>query len=208
MHALQLQRGVAGLTCAALLCGPMPAVASERTIRCDSRNFGYNYCRVDTDDRVELIDRHGVFSCNEGRSWGYDGRGVWVNKGCSATFRVGRGSGNHDRAIVGAVVGLAALAALAASRQKQEPAEVAAWAVGSFSGRDEREGVVVTLSILPGGAVSGRAGTHDFTGHLAGPRLEAGQQRFRIERQGNGFLAVDERDDQHRVVFQRQATGY
>lgn len=202
------RRGIAGLTALALACGPVPAAASEQTIRCDSRGLSYNYCRVDTDDRVELLDRHGIFSCKEGRSWGYDGRGVWVSKGCSATFRVGRRASGHDKAVVGAVVGLAALAALAASRHKHESAEVEAWAVGTFSGRDEREGVEVTLTILPGGRLTGRAGSHDFSGQLNAQRLEAGQQLFRIERQGNGFLAVDERDAGHRVIFQRIASGY
>jgi hypothetical protein len=31
---------------------------------------------------------------------------------------------------------------------------------------------------------------------------------FRIERQGTGFLAIDERDETHRVTFNRIASGY
>lgn len=38
--------------------------------------------------------------------------------------------------------------------------------------------------------------------------MEAGRHVFRIERSGNGFLAVDERDSSHRVLFQRVAGGY
>lgn len=149
----------------------------------------------------------GLFDCREGRSWGHDPRGVWVDRGCSAEFRVGR-SGNRDKAIIGAVVGLAALAALASARHQQEPAEVASWAVGSFSGRDDAEDTEVSLTILPGGQVTGRAGTHEFSGHLKGARLEAGRMVFRIEPRGNGFEAVDERDAGHRVVFRRVGSGY
>jgi hypothetical protein len=201
------QRGGAALAAFALLASSLPASASQREVRCDSRGLGYNYCRADTDGRVELVDRHSLFSCREGRSWGHDARGVWVNHGCSATFRVGR-SGHSDKAMVGAVVGLAALAAIAASRQSAEATEVQSWAVGSFTADDQREGVRVSLRILPGGQVSGRAGEQDISGHLKGTRLEAGRQTFRIERQGNGFLAIDERDDSHRVTFNRVASGY
>jgi Protein of unknown function (DUF3011) len=202
-------RGLTALLCVALgLPAPMPAAASERTIRCDSRGLGYNYCRVDTDDRVELVERYSMFSCNQGRSWGYDSRGVWVDRGCSAEFRVGRGGRNHDKAIIGAVVGLAALAAIASSRQKHETQEVQPWSVGTFRGNDEREGVEVELTILPGGRVNGRAGEKTFSGSLEADQLQAGRQQFRIERQGNGFVAVDLNDSNHRVQFRRTGSGY
>jgi hypothetical protein len=110
--------------------------------------------------------------------------------------------------VVGAVIGLAALAAIAANRQKAEATEIASWAVGEFTGQDPREQMQVQLRILPGGQVSGRAGEHDIIGHLQGMHLEASRQRFLIEQQGNGFLAVDELDGTHRVVFNRVATGY
>lgn len=207
MPVSKCQRTMAALAALALVAGSVPAAAAQREIRCDSRGLGHNYCRVDTDGQVELIDRHGLFSCREGRSWGYDARGIWVDKGCSATFRVGR-RGHNDKAVVGAVVGLAALAAIAASRHKAEAVEVESWTVGSFVGDDAREGVRVNLRILPGGQVSGRAGDLEIAGHLQGARLEAGRQVFRIERQGSGFLAIDERDDAHRVTFNRVASGY
>lgn len=201
-------RALATLAALSLLAGPMPAGASSREIRCDSRGLGYHYCRADTDGRVELIDRHSLFACREGRSWGYDPRGVWVDKGCSATFRIGRRDHGDKALVAGAVIGLAALAAIAATRQKAEAAEVESWAVGHFTGDDAREGVRVSLRILPGGQVSGRAGDQDITGHLQGARLEAGRQVFRIERLSTGFVAIDERDDAHRVTFNRVASGY
>ena len=42
---------------------------------------------------------------------------------------------------------------------------------------------------------------------LDGTRLQAGRHAFRVSRSGNGFLAVDERDSGHRVVFQRSYDG-
>lgn len=192
--------------CTALALPHAPARA-EQTIRCDSRGLGYNYCRVDTDGRVELTNKHSLFSCHEGRSWGYDQRGVWVNHGCSADFKVGR-SGHGNKAAVAAVVGIAALAALAASRHQAQSEEVFAWAVGTFSGRDEREGATVELTVLPGGRVQGKAGTHEFSGLLKGKRLQAGRQLFLIEQSGSGFVATDEYDATHRVEFQHVGSGY
>jgi hypothetical protein len=202
------QRTVAALAAMALAAGSAPAGAGQREIRCDSRGLGYNFCRVDTGGRVELVRKHSLFACNEGRSWGYDDRGVWVDKGCMADFRVGGHHHSNKAAIAGAVVGLAALAAIATSRNKAEASEVDSWAVGSFNGDDARERVRVSLRILPGGQVNGRAGEQDITGHLQGSRLEAGRQVFRIERQGTGFVAIDERDPSHRVIFNRVASGY
>ncbi|MBL8308604.1 MAG: DUF3011 domain-containing protein [Rubrivivax sp.] len=201
-----MRRAVTGLVCAALALPHAPAQAEE-TIRCDSQGLGYNYCRVDTDDHVELTRKHSLFSCHEGRSWGYDRRGVWVNHGCSADFKVGR-RGHGGKAAAVAVAGIAALIALSASRHKAETQEVAAWAVGSFKGRDEKEGVPVELSILPGGRVQGKAGSHEFTGQLKGNRLEAGRHVFRIDQSGPGFIATDEQDPLHRVEFQHVGSGY
>jgi Protein of unknown function (DUF3011) len=201
------RQAVAATVCVGLAIGPLP-VRAEQTISCESRGFGYRYCRVDTDDRVELIRTYSIVSCRQDRTWGYDRHGVWVDRGCAAEFRVGRRHGN-DRAAVGvALVGLAALAAIAAAKNKQDSEEVASWAVGNFSGYDEYERADVQLTILPGGSVSGRAAGNDFSGSLKGSRLEAGRHQFRIERSGNGFTATDEREPSHRVVFQRSGSGY
>jgi hypothetical protein len=33
---------------------------------------------------------HSDSSCRQGRSWGFDRRGIWVDHGCRADFQVGR----------------------------------------------------------------------------------------------------------------------
>jgi Protein of unknown function (DUF3011) len=204
-------RSVTAVVCMALVAGPLPARAEE-TLRCESNNYRYRYCRVDTDNRVTLVRQHSQSSCRQYESWGYDRRGVWVDRGCSADFRVGKGRDHDsgDKAAVGAAIaGVALLAVLAASNQKhkQEP-EVATWAVGTFSGYDQVMRTNVELTILPGGSVSGRASRDEFNGSFKDNRLEAGRQVFRVERSGTGFIATDERDANHRVYFQRTGSGY
>lgn len=72
--------------------------------------------------------------------------------------------------------------------------------------RTERTNVDVT--VLPGGSVSGQAGGNRIAGSFREPNLELGRYSFRIERQGNGFLATDVTDGAHRVYFQRTGGGY
>lgn len=67
-----------------------------QTIRCESRDNRYEYCRVDTYGGVSLVNRRSNASCVEGRDWGYDRSGVWVRNGCRADFALGRGYG-RDR---------------------------------------------------------------------------------------------------------------
>lgn len=208
---VNIKRPFAALLCTAMVAGPMPVRADE-TIRCESPNFRYRYCRVNTDNRVELRRQISSTSCREGRNWGYESRGIWVDHGCGAEFRVGgRGGGHSDRAVVGAVAGLAIIAALASSNHQQKAetsSEVPAWAVGTFTGFDNLANSDVTVTIVPGGSVRGRAGGSEFTGSFTTTRLEAGRRRFSVERSGNGFIATDENNSSQRVVFSRTDGGY
>src|SRR3546814_4378543 len=64
---------------------PQPVKDYAGTIRCESRNNGYQQCNVVTNDRVELVRLLGG-RCNVGRPWGYTSSLVWVNNGFRAEF--------------------------------------------------------------------------------------------------------------------------
>jgi hypothetical protein len=49
-----------------------------------------HYCQADTRGGVQLIKQRSDSSCRQGRSWGFDRRGIWVDHGCRADFQVGR----------------------------------------------------------------------------------------------------------------------
>lgn len=206
-------RPVAALICAAVVAAPLPAGAAQ-TIPCSSSGYRYTYCRVDTDNEVRLERQRSSTACQQGYSWGYDRNGVWVDHGCAADFRVGREGGGHSGrnnalAAGAAIAGVAVIAALAAHSNKgQQSSDVPSWAVGTYSGYDPVVGTDVELTILPGGRVSGHAGGTSFDGRFTGSRLETERQAFRVERMGNGFVAVDERDANHRVVYRRSGGGY
>lgn len=217
-HSIALVATLVGITLLA------PTTASARhdrddddyanTIHCESHHGRYQYCSVETSNRVSVQRQLSKTSCRLGDNWGYDRHGIWVNEGCGADFKVGGGhkhghNDDHGPAIAAgaAVAGIALIAALAA--QSDHPSDdVSAWAIGSFAGYDEIERSDVAVTILPGGSVRGSAGSNTFTGRLDGSRLGAGRYTFTIERSGNGFIATDEHNSHHRVVFRRTGSGY
>lgn len=87
-----------------------PAAAAD--VRCDSSVGSYNYCRTSTAGGVVMRYQHSHHACYQNDTWGFDGGGVWVANGCSATFRIGRDDDDDTAAKVG--LGLLALGVIGA----------------------------------------------------------------------------------------------
>jgi Protein of unknown function (DUF3011)/Peptidase inhibitor family I36 len=64
--------------------------SAQNTITCASNDGGRQYCPADTRGGVTLARQDSQSPCVQGQSWGYDGRGVWVDHGCRAVFQLGR----------------------------------------------------------------------------------------------------------------------
>ena len=64
---------------------------SGQTITCSSDNGGRNYCNVNTSGGVRLVQQRSGSPCTQGQTWGWDNRGIWVDRGCRADFVVGSG---------------------------------------------------------------------------------------------------------------------
>jgi Protein of unknown function (DUF3011) len=60
-----------------------------RMITCSSDDGGRHYCNADTRGGVRMVNQRSGSACVQGRSWGYDRRGIWVDHGCRADFEVG-----------------------------------------------------------------------------------------------------------------------
>ena len=67
--------------------GSHPGMA-ERAIACSSDNGKRHYCDVDTRGGVTMVRQRSDAGCEEGYSWGYDRRGIWVDHGCRADFSI------------------------------------------------------------------------------------------------------------------------
>ncbi|NCT67499.1 MAG: DUF3011 domain-containing protein [Rhodanobacteraceae bacterium] len=89
LAALGLAVGASG---SALAQPGRPGWDRDIELRCESRGHAYAQCQVDTGQggRVVLLRQTSNAQCIEGRTWGWNRAGVWVDRGCSGVFRVER----------------------------------------------------------------------------------------------------------------------
>lgn len=64
---------------------------SASPVICNSENGQRTFCSADTRGGVRLRRQLGGAACVEGSSWGYDSRGIWVDRGCRGEFDVRSG---------------------------------------------------------------------------------------------------------------------
>ena len=78
-----------------------------QTIYCASDDMDRQRCFADTRSGVRLLRQRSEARCEYGRTWGYDNRGIWVDRGCRADFQVGGGDwGSGGRPAGGGTVSL------------------------------------------------------------------------------------------------------
>src|SRR5579883_484978 len=69
------------------LCS-LPTSAQQSVLTCSSDNGKRNYCVADTRGGVSMGRQRSGSPCIQGQTWGYDSRGIWVDRGCRADFVV------------------------------------------------------------------------------------------------------------------------
>lgn len=57
-------------------------------VRCESVGSARTFCRADTARGVRIARQLSRRACIEGRTWGYNARGIWVSSGCRADFAI------------------------------------------------------------------------------------------------------------------------
>lgn len=82
----------------ALALGSAPAARADTGfITCESQGYRYNFCSVRTQGRVQMIREVSTGNlCQQGRGWGFDDNGIWVDRGCRAQFSYGRDGGGSN----------------------------------------------------------------------------------------------------------------
>jgi hypothetical protein len=83
---------ISGLVVATAMA-PRP-VRAQHSIACSSDDGKRHYCAVDTRGGVSMTRQRSDVNCEEGYSWDYDRRGIWVDHGCRADFVVNSGYGS------------------------------------------------------------------------------------------------------------------
>jgi hypothetical protein len=94
--------GIAALLVVFFIGGSLShATPQSDAIYCASDDGRRNYCSADTRGGVRLTRQRSDAACIAGRTWGYDRRGIWVDRGCRAEFVTGTergyGRGGYDR---------------------------------------------------------------------------------------------------------------
>ncbi|MFC3549648.1 DUF3011 domain-containing protein [Lysobacter cavernae] len=62
--------------------------ARAQIVRCDSNSKRPRHCPADTSGGVRLFRQLSRAACVEGRNWGVDREGIWVEGGCRAEFEI------------------------------------------------------------------------------------------------------------------------
>ncbi|MGB7844484.1 MAG: DUF3011 domain-containing protein [Candidatus Acidiferrum sp.] len=71
---------------------------SSTTVSCASDDGRRNYCEAETRHaRVRMTRQLSGAPCVQGSTWGFDDRGIWVDRGCRAEFLVQTGERPDDR---------------------------------------------------------------------------------------------------------------
>ncbi|HVR81024.1 MAG TPA: DUF3011 domain-containing protein [Luteimonas sp.] len=63
--------------------------ANSQVLRCESTDGRYRQCSGDARGGVRLVRQLSDARCVEGRTWGMNRMGVWVDNGCRAEFETG-----------------------------------------------------------------------------------------------------------------------
>lgn len=71
-----------------LLAVEPAAQAPAKLLLCESRDRKARRCDGETGMGVRMVKQLSNTECVEGRSWGYDAHGVWVEDGCRAEFEL------------------------------------------------------------------------------------------------------------------------
>jgi len=72
---------------ALFIAAGIPSLSLAQSISCESRNYKRNYCATGIQvTKAWLINQRSESRCIQGRTWGYDGGGIWVNSGCAGEF--------------------------------------------------------------------------------------------------------------------------
>lgn len=67
-----------------------PGNGGGQRVTCSSDNGKRNRCNVNTSRGVQMVNQRSGSPCVQNQTWGYDQRGIWVDRGCRADFVAGR----------------------------------------------------------------------------------------------------------------------
>lgn len=186
--ARMLRPATVGLALFAVLAGA--SLASAERVRCRSRDYKYEQCRVSGRiTHARVVDRHSDRPCIANRTFGWRGNQLWVNDGCDADFEVevrgdgggypgpGPGPGPWPRPGNGNGGG-----------QWQDPPS---WATGNWRSTERVNGRTAYMSITRSGNVNW-SGNASISGRWAGNGVRFNDGTFlRVREDGRRRITVE-----------------
>lgn len=205
---------------AALSILPAPAAFADYTVRCGSDGGRYRTCRLNDAGYVSIDRQISGARCDQGRSWDYNRREIWVDHGCEADFRVETGSHDDSRKdakiAAGVVAGALLLGALAAKNNNNDSkysdsnyqgsrhsSYVPRWMVGRFRGYNPNYNADVEMTIEADGRVVTDANGTRIRGWINDGVLHVGNYIFSIDQTREGFVTSQQGDRHNEVRYRR-----
>jgi hypothetical protein len=197
-------------TAAAVLVAATASAQVSR-VTCESKNDKYQYCSANTANEVRMMRQISDVRCEQGKSWGYDKQGVWVDHNCAAEFEVGRsGPSTSEKVMAGATAGVAILQAMLAGSQPAAAApaaaavtSAAAFPGGTFQATHPKSGQQYYLTVDGAGSVEGRVNDKAFFGKVKGNQIYVGAAAFSFRPDGDGVLVYQAGKESEGVRFTR-----
>ena len=81
---------------AGLLIALGAPAAWAQSISCESRDYRRQYCPTGRITGAQIISQTSNSPCVQGRTWGWDSNGIWVNQGCAGNFAFQGGGWNPN----------------------------------------------------------------------------------------------------------------
>lgn len=193
---------------------------ADYTLRCGSVDGRHSTCRLSQPGYVTIERKISGARCDQGRSWDYDRREIWVDHGCEADFRVDThegSSGSDAGKVAGVVVAAAILGALAANKDHVDDTKyrddnyygprhtsyVPGWMVGTFRGYNPQYGADIEMRVTSDGRMTAETRGQTLRGWINDQQLHVGGSVFSIDQTRDGFITAQKGDRFNEVRYRR-----
>ena len=200
----------------------------RQSIYCASDDGRRRTCPVNTGGVVRLVNQRSGSACVQGRTWGFNRNGIWVDRGCRADFEVGRGRGDgpngrgNDSGYVsgtrpdgrvsysGPIMNRHSDKALDVTVQSnQDGANIQQWGYADQANQnwdviDLGNGEVAIISRQSGKAITVQGGRDNNGANIIQQSWNGPQQRWRLEQVGGDYYRIVSADNGKRLDVTEQ----